>query len=547
MNYALRFGKELNLEIPTKSPLSGNTLAIVSNHFYITTPIYYVNDKPHLGTAYTMVIADAFARWHRIIGDEVFFLTGTDEHGQKIATAAAEKSLSPQAWVDEASRWFADAWSVLNISNDAFIRTTEARHHESVRRFMQAVYDSGYIYKANYEGWYCVACEAYYLEDELGEGRVCPQHKKPAEWMVEENYFFALSKFEEKLLKLYADNPDSIAPLSRYNEIVSQLRQGLMDISITRTSIDWGVKVPWDEKHVFYVWCDALVNYLTAIGYATEEDKVSVWWPNVHHVVGKDIIKFHCIWWPALCMAAGLEPPGHILAHGWLLVSGEKMSKSRLNQIEAASYAERVGVEALRYHFLREITLGADADFSEEGLTARYNSDLANNLGNLLSRVSTLVASKYSGTIPAESICDQGCAMKQSVVTMAKEAVVAWNNFSPDQALLITWNLIREANAFLETNEPWKMQPGDKLSHILSDALEVLQIVAVLAYPAIPDTAQEIWRRIGMDTGVETSLSDVKAINAVFGNGGEAIYQPEAYGLAGNTIIAGEPLFPRRK
>ncbi len=527
---------------------SGNTLAIVSKHFYITTPIYYVNDRPHLGTAYTMVIADALARWHRLIGDDVFFLTGTDEHGQKIANAAAEKSLSPQAWVDEASLWFKDAWKALNISNDVFIRTTEERHHKAVHQFMQNIFDNGYIYKGNYQGWYCVACEAYYQEEELLPGQLCPQHLKDVKWMVEENYFFALSKFEDRLLQLYADRQDMITPPSRYNEIVSQLRQGLRDISITRTSIDWGVKVPWDKDHVFYVWCDALVNYLTAIGYPKDQDQMDTWWPNVHHLVGKDIIKFHCIWWPALCMAAGLNPPNHILAHGWLLVSGEKMSKSRLNQIDAARYGEHVGVEPLRYHLLREIPLGADSDFSEEGLISRYNSDLANNLGNLLARVVTLVQNKYSGVIPDNDVCNPTCEMKAIINATARDAALAWNNFTPDQALTHTWNLIREVNSLLESNEPWKMSPGEKLGHILTDALEALQLIAVMSYPAIPESANEIWRRLALPGDIENAITNVPALLAMLTE--ESIGETYAvvnYKIAGNQVVLGPALFPRRK
>lgn len=520
----------------------------MSKHFYITTPIYYVNDKPHLGTAYTMVLADALARWHRLIGDDVFFLTGTDEHGQKIANAAEEKSLTPQEWVDEASLWFRKAWNVLDISNDAFIRTTEQRHHKAVYEFMQNIFDNNYIYKGDYQGWYCVACEAYYQEDELLETALCPQHLKPVQWMVEENYFFALSKFEDRLIKFYTENPNIVMPVSRYNEIMSQLRQGLRDISITRTSIDWGVQVPWDEDHVFYVWCDALVNYLTAIDYPDDKNQVETWWPNVHHLVGKDIIKFHCIWWPAMCMAAELDPPAHILAHGWLLVSGEKMSKSRLNQIEAVRYAEHVGVEPLRYHFLREIPLGADSDFSEEALTSSYNSDLANNLGNLLSRVVTLVQNKYDGFVPDADVCDGDCLMKAGICATAKEAATAWNNFCPDQALAATWNLIRQVNAFLESNEPWKMSAGNDLAHILTDSLEALQVIAILAYPAVPKAAGEIWRRLGMSGDIATSLDDINILrDIVIHNITNNAYDSTGYLISGNKVIVETPIFPRRK
>ncbi len=373
------------------------------SRFYITTPIYYVNDAPHVGHAYTTVNADALARWHRLIGDDVFFLTGTDEHGQKVARAAEEHDLTPSEWTDQLAPRFASAWADLDIANDDFIRTTEPRHQRAVQQFLTRIYENGWIVKDTYRGLYCVSCEQYYAEDELLEGQLCPIHRTPVDLLEEENYFFRLSAFEDRLIEWYEANPDAVVPESKRNEALSFIRGGLRDISITRTSIDWGVTVPWDEKHVFYVWYDALINYLTAIGYGEDEARFEAWWPAVHHLIGKEIIRFHCVWWPAMCMAAGIDPPAHVQVHGWLLVGGEKMSKSSLNQISPGELTADYGVDPVRYHLLRDTPLGSDGDFSAEGITSRYNADLANNLGNLLSRVTTVVGSKCGGIGPAPS------------------------------------------------------------------------------------------------------------------------------------------------
>ncbi|HLN05604.1 MAG TPA: methionine--tRNA ligase, partial [Acidimicrobiales bacterium] len=446
--------------------------------FFLTTPIYYVNDAPHLGTAYSTVNGDALARWHRLIGDETWLLTGTDEHGLKNARAAEQQGLTPQEWVDRTSSRYVDSWAALEVSNDDFIRTTEPRHHLSVQRFMQAIHDNGYMHKGLYEGWYCVSCEAYYPEPDLIEGRLCPVHERPVEWLTEENWFFELSRFEQPLLEWYDGHPDAIFPDSRRNEALGIIKGGLQDISITRTSIDWGVRVPWDEAHVFYVWYDALVNYITAIGYGEDENRFSKWWPAVHHLLGKDIIRFHCVWWPAMCLAAGVEPPAHYIVHGWLLVSGEKMSKTRLNQIDPVDLGAVIGVDALRYHLVREVALGADGDFTYEGLVARYNSDLANNLGNLLQRVSTLVVSKCGGSGPAPS---GATPLREAVTEVVATVRRSWAGYRPHEALEATWTLIGTANAALEATEPWKLDPGPEVDAILGDAVEVLRIVAILA------------------------------------------------------------------
>jgi methionyl-tRNA synthetase len=496
---------------------------------FLTTPIYYVNDVPHIGHAYTTVTADAVARYHRLAGEKVFFLTGTDEHGLKVARAAEATGRSPRDHADATAARFVEAWKLLDISYDDFIRTTEPRHALSVRAFLQKAYDNGHIELDTYKGLYCVACEAYYNESELESGGRCPIHGTPVEELEEENYFFRLSRFSDRLLDWYADHPEGVRPETKRNEALGIIRQGLDDVSITRTSTEWGVRVPWDEDHVFYVWFDALINYATAIGYGSDPERFGTWWPNVHHVIGKDILRFHCVYWPAMCMAVGIDPPAHISVHGYLLVGGEKMSKTRLNQIVPADLVNDFGVDGFRYHFLRDQTFGPDGEFSYEGMVSRYNSDLANNLGNLLSRVSTVVARKCGGIGPAPSPDSPLAAVAaQAVVT----ADAAWRRVAPSEALDATWNILRETNAALEAAEPWRAEPGPAVDAVLGDALEVLRIVAVLAHPAIPGACEEIWRRIGL-AGTPADHHLPAAV--------------EWGGYPGGLdVVPGEPLFPRK-
>jgi methionyl-tRNA synthetase len=495
--------------------------------FYVTTPIYYVNDVPHIGHAYTTVTADALARWHRLLGDDVYFLTGTDEHGLKVARAADEAGLTPQEHSDATSARFRETWELLDISYDDFIRTTESRHHDAVQTFLQQVYDNGWIEKGTYAGWYCVACEAYYAESDLVDGN-CPIHGRPVEWLEEDNYFFKLSAFVQPLLDWYEAHPDAVQPEGKRNEALGIIRQGLDDVSISRTSIDWGVPVPWDDDHVFYVWYDALINYATAIGYGRDAPRFEAWWPTVRHLIGKDILRFHCVYWPAMLLAAGVDPPHRIHVHGFLLVGGEKMSKTRLNQIFPADLVHDFGVDGFRYHFLRDQPFGPDGDFSYEGMVTRYNTDLANNLGNLLSRVATVVAKKRDGIGPAPDPNSPLASIARDVyVATAK----AWDEVQPSRALDATWRLIREATGHLETNEPWKMEPGPELDAVLGDALEVLRIVAVLATPAIPTTTAEVWRRIGLPGSP----------------GDQPLPEAATWGAypGGLLVEKGDPLFPR--
>jgi methionyl-tRNA synthetase len=495
--------------------------------FYVTTPIYYVNDAPHIGHAYTTVTADALARWHRLAGDEVLFVTGTDEHGLKVRRAAQAHGLTPQEQADIYSARFKDAWALLEISNDDFIRTTEPRHERAVRALMQAAYDNGWVALGTYEGLYCVDCEAYYGEDELTEG-LCPQHRRPVEPMREENYFFRLSEFTDRLLAWYTDNPGAVYPEARRNEALGIIKSGLRDISVTRSTLDWGVRVPWDERHVFYVWYDALINYATAAGYASDQASFDKWWPAVHHLIGKDILRFHCVYWPALCMAAGIEPPQRVSVHGFLLVGGEKMSKTAFNQISPADLVADFGVDGYRYHFLRDQSFGPDGEFSYEAMAQRYNADLANNLGNLLARVSAVVAQKCAGIGPAPQA---DSALAPLAGEVYEVAAAAWEKVAPSEALEATWRLVRAANAALEAAEPWKAEPGPAVDAVLGDALEVLRIVAVLASPALTRAPAEIWRRIGLNE----PISEARLPEAARWGGYPG----------GLPVMRGAPLFPR--
>ena len=502
--------------------------------FYITTPIYYVNDLPHVGHAYCTVNADAVARWHRLCGDETKFVTGTDEHGQKVADAAAKHGVSPQEWTDRTSERFREAWDALGISYDDFIRTTEPRHFQSVQKFLTAIYENGYIYKDVYHGLYCVSCEDYFTLESSDEGR-CPIHGGVLTEMQEENWFFRLSAFEDRLLEYYGAHPQFVTPETKRNEAYSFIKGGLRDISITRTSISWGVPVPWDERHVFYVWYDALINYLTAIGYGREEDEMATWWPASHHLIGKEIIRFHCVWWPAMCMAAGLEPPSHVQVHGWLLVGGQKLSKTmaaegavRLTDIAPVVLTNEFGVDPIRYYLLRETSLGSDGEFSHESITQRYNTDLANNLGNLVARVATVVQAKCGAIGPAPHATS---SLRDEAESVIRDSAAAWNRFAPQSALEATWRLIGATNAYLEDHAPWKMAPGPEVDAVLGDALEAIRLVTILTTPAMPSVCREIWRRIGLEG---TPTDEVFARSALWG-----LYP------GGRVVEKGSPLFPR--
>ena len=495
--------------------------------FSATTPIYYVNAKPHLGHAYTTIVADAVSRWHRLLGEEVHLLTGTDEHGLKIQQAADTAGVSPKEFADSIAPLFAQAWERLNITHDDFIRTTEPRHAAGVKKLLQACYDAGDIEADMYRGQYCVACEAYFIEEELIEGK-CPIHMKETTYVEEENYFFRLSRFEDRLLKWYEDHPNAITPGFRMNEVIGFIKGGLHDFSVSRKTLTWGIPLPWDPSHVAYVWFDALANYITAVGYGTDDKAFAENWPVDYHFIGKDIIRFHCVYWPAMLMSAGIEPPKGWAVGGWLLVDGEKMSKTTGNVVNPLDLIDVVGVDGFRYYVLAETTYGNDGDFSDEGLIKRFNSDLANNLGNLAARVATVVEKKCGGVGPASSA---NSPLAEIAATAVAETSQAWAAVQPSKALEATWKLIGATNSYLEDNEPWKMEPGDAVNTVMGDALEALRIVTILANPALPTTTQEIWNRIGL-TG---NITDLR------------IHADTKWGqyTGGTTVVKGQPLFPR--
>jgi methionyl-tRNA synthetase len=496
--------------------------------FYVTTPIYYVNAEPHLGHAYTTIVGDALTRWHRLMGKEVKFLTGTDEHGLKIQRAAEAAGKPPQQFTDEIAPTFAHAWERLEIANDDFIRTTEPRHRRAVLELLQRCYDAGDIELDAYSGKYCVSCEMYYTDDELLEGGLCPVHRTPVEFYEEENYFFRLSRFQDRLLDWYALHPDAIKPEHRSREALGLIRGGLRDFSVSRTSVSWGIPLPWDPAHVSYVWFDALTNYLSAVGFGDPEQDYTEWWPVDYHLIGKDIIRHHCVYWPAMLMSAGVEPPKGYAVGGWLLVGGEKMAKSGGNAVNPLELTDLVGVDGFRYYVLAETPYGSDGDFTVEGLVARYNSDLANNLGNLAARVATVVAKKCDAIGPAPRA---DSPLAEAAAAAYTGAAAAWDVVAPARALEATWSLIRATNAFLEANEPWKAEPGAAVDAVMGDALEALRIVALLAFPAVPRTSQEIWERIGLKGNVADQRLP---------EGAEWGGYP-----GGVTVVKGDPLFPR--
>jgi len=509
------------------------------SRFYVTTPIYYVNAEPHLGHAYTTIIGDALTRWHRLLGDDVTYLTGTDEHGLKIQQAAEEAGLTPQAFTDSIAPKFSDAWQKLNIGNDDFIRTTELRHKAAVAELLQRCYDAGDIELDTFAGKYCVACEEYYQDDELVSGPtedgsissdLCPIHQRPVEYFEEENYFFRLSRFEDRLLDWYGAHPTALRPEHRGNEALGLIRSGLRDFSISRTSLDWGIPLPWDPKHVAYVWFDALTNYLAAVGFGDGTDGYTERWPVDFHLIGKDIVRQHCVYWPAMLMSAGIDLPKGWAIGGWLLSGGEKMSKTSGNVVNPLDLIDDIGLDGFRYYVLADTAYGNDGDFSWEGLVSRYNSDLANNLGNLAARVATVVAKKCDGIGTAP---DPDSALGAVAAEAYEQTVAHWADVQPSKALDATWSLIRATNSHLETNEPWKAEPGAEVDQVMGDALEALRIVAILCSPAMPDTAQAVWERIGMPGDVAD----------------QRLPEAAAWGQypAGNDVTKGDPLFPRMK
>lgn len=511
----------------------------MTEKFYITTPIYYPSDNLHIGHCYTSVVADALARYHRRRGHETWFLTGTDEHGQKIERRAEAKGMTPIAFVDEIVAGIKQLWSELEISYDDFIRTTEARHEQAAQKIFAKLYEQGDIYKASYEGWYCTPDETFWPESKLGPERLCPDCGRPLELMKEESYFFRLSKYADRLLAHIDANPDFIQPVTRRNEMVSFIKQGLEDLCVSRTSVKWGIPVPFDEKHTMYVWIDALSNYITALGYGTPHDaKYKQFWPADVHLMAKEIVRFHAVIWPIILMALGEPLPKKVLGHGWLLFPGtsEKISKSRGNAVDPRVLKDRYGLDALRYYLLRATPLGQDGVYTEDALILRTNVDLANDLGNLLSRTTSMIEKFVGGTIPEyDAASDDGVLRSLAFDVLAQfEQEMAVHQV--DQALATLWKLVGRANKYIEEQAPWALAKDSakrqQLNNVLYSLAESLRITAVALTPFLVHTPEKIWDQLGLAPGAVRTADWAQAITW----GGLP---------AGTTIRRGEPLFPR--
>jgi methionyl-tRNA synthetase len=481
----------------------------MSRKFYITTPIYYVNARPHIGHAYTTIACDTVARRQRLLGADTFFLTGTDEHGQKIERAAQAAGKTPQQYADEISAEFRKLWKRMGISNDDYIRTTEERHKKRAQELFRRIRDNGYIYKGSYTGQYCVSDEMYV--DGAQPGDPCPNCGRITETVHEENYFFKLSAFQDKLLEAYA-NPDFIRPETRRNEVISFVRSGLRDLSISRSTFSWGIPVPDDPKHVIYVWLDALANYITAIGYGSShagaQEAFKKYWPADVHMIGKEIVRFHCVYWPAFLMAAGLELPKAIVAHGWLLFEESKMSKSRGNIVRTETILDVLGADALRYFLLREVVFGQDGSFSFDALVQRYNSDLANGLGNLASRTLTMINRYFKGEVPYPSHAAARTADDDAIAEIARKTIrdfgAFFDQFQFSRALETAWGLVAAVDKYIVENEPWSLgekqdnESRARLATVLYTSAEALRIATALAHPVMPEATAKIWEQLGL-------------------------------------------------
>ncbi len=492
----------------------------MSKKFYITTPIYYVNAHPHIGHAYTTIACDTIARRQRLLGADTFFLTGTDEHGQKIERAAQAAGKTPQQYADEISAEFRHLWKRMGISNDDFIRTTEDRHKKRVQELFRRIRDNGFIYKGTYTGQYCVSDELYV--DGAQPGDPCPTCGRITETVKEENYFFKLSEFQDRLLALYA-NPEFIRPEARRNEVISFVKSGLRDLSISRSTFTWGIPVPDDPKHVIYVWLDALANYITAIGYGSShagaQEAFKKFWPADVQMIGKEIVRFHCVYWPAFLMAAGLPMPKAIVAHGWLLFEESKMSKSRGNIVRTETILDVLGADALRYFLLREVVFGQDGSFSFDALVQRYNSDLANGLGNLASRTLKMINLYFKGEVPYPSRGASRTAADDAIAETARKTIrefgTLFDQFQFSRALEAAWALVAAVDKYIVENEPWALgekQDEDsrsRLATVLYTAAEALRIATALAYPVVPDAGAKIWLQLGLGDIQKLALGEL--------------------------------------
>jgi len=493
---------------PRAAVRAGAAAGVSDRFFYLTTPIYYVNAEPHLGHAYTTILGDAMARWHRLAGDRVWFLTGTDEHGDNIAQTAAKAGVSPQAYADRISSSFRNAWRRLGLSNDDFIRTTEARHKTVVQRILQALWEAGEIYLGTYGGQYCFSCERFYTEKEIVDGK-CPDHLRPLTYIEEENYFFKMSKYQQWLIDEIQRRPDMIRPERYRNEILGFLRDPLQDLSISRPRkrLEWGIPLPFDDKYVTYVWFDALINYVSALG-GPGDTRYETFWPVVQHLIGKDILKPHAVYWPCMLKAAGLPLYRHLNVHGYWRIGGGKMSKTVGNVVEALALADKYGNDAFRYFVMREMVFGLDADFSEEAFVARLNADLANDLGNLASRASTLIVNFAAGVVPpAGAPGAEEQTVARALERTVADAGAAMEEYAFQRALTAIWEFVAVVNRYVDASAPWELRKDPakqpRLNAVLYTLAESLRCLGIVLAPFLPDAAAKIRAALGQ-TGEPT-------------------------------------------
>ena len=505
----------------------------MSKTFYITTPLYYVNAPPHLGGMYTTMVADTIARYKRMMGFDVKLFSGTDEHGQKIERSAKAQGITPQELADRVYTQYSNLWKLIGVEYDEFVRTTEPRHRTSVIELYTRFKANGYVYKGSYSGWYCVSCESYAPENDPSTPAPCPDCGRQTEWFLEESYFFKLSAFQDRLLELYEKNPQFIRPESRRNEIASFVRGGLKDLSISRATLKWGIPLPDDPSHVFYAWFDALAGYLSGVSFKSDDAKFSKYWPGIH-LVGKDILRFHAVYWPAFLMAAGVDLPVMVFGHGWWLFKEEKMSKSRGNTFDPYVLNEVFGSELLRYFSLREMVFGQDCNFALEAVIQRYNSDLANDLGNLLSRTTAMITKYRGGRIPAPAEAKGDSEVRGLATRVIESHRKNFDDYNFSRGIENVWELISRVNKYIVENEPWaiaeKPAEAKKLDSVLFHAAESLRVTAALLAPVIPKTAQNLWEQLGLD-------GQVKGVRL------EELRWNED--LVDRTIRGGASLFPR--
>jgi methionyl-tRNA synthetase len=507
----------------------------VSEHYYITTPIYYINDVPHIGHAYTTCAADVMARYKRTCGCEVFFLTGVDEHGQKAQKSALEQGVTPQELADRMLPAFVDLWKLLNITNTGFIRTTDEAHKKTVQRLFQKLYEKGDVYLGEYEDWYCIPCESYFTELQLKNGK-CPDCGRAVERLKEETYFFRMSRYGERLLRYFEERKTFVMPEARYNEAASFLKAGLRDLSITRTTFNWGIPVPGNPAHVVYVWFDALANYLTGAGFLSDMDRFERFWPADAHLIGKDILRFHAVYWPSFLMAADLPLPKRIFAHGWWTVEGQKMSKSLGNVVDPFEVANTYGVDEFRFFLFREAPFGMDADFSRDAVVARINGDLANDYGNLVSRSANMIGKFLAGTLttPGEP-GGTDAALREGTENLIAEYRKEMNDFGFYKALNAVFELTAILNRYIDAEAPWKLARENpaRLSTVLYNVWNGVRVSTLLLYPFMPSKTARAWKALGINRDIEKAAFD----------------EEKSFYLAADLspIDKIAPLFPRRE